>query len=127
MSADINQVTLTGHLTRDPELKATPGGTEVLSFGIAVNERRKNQQTGQWEDYANFIDCSLFGGGAQSLARIMRKGMQVAVSGRIRWSSWERDGQRRSKLDVIATSVVLPPKQDQQPYQQEMTYEDIPF
>ena len=57
----INRVTLTGNLTRVPDLRSTAGGMPVLSFGIAVNDRRKNQQTGEWEDYANFIDCTMFG------------------------------------------------------------------
>ena len=56
----INHVAITGNLTRDPELRSTAGGTAVLSFGIAVNDRRKNQQTGEWEDYPNFIDCTMF-------------------------------------------------------------------
>ena len=56
----INQVSITGNLTRDPELRATQGGTPVLSFGIAVNDRRKNA-AGQWEDVPNFFECVTFG------------------------------------------------------------------
>ena len=56
----INRVNITGNLTRDPELRATAAGTQVLSFGIAVNDRRKNPQTGEWEDYPNYIDCTMF-------------------------------------------------------------------
>mgnify|MGYP001750868778 CR=1 FL=1 len=51
----INRVCVTGNLTRDPELRATQSGSQVLSFGIAVNDRRKNQQTGEWEDYPNSV------------------------------------------------------------------------
>ncbi len=106
--ADINRVLLSGRLTRDPESRATAGGTSVLSFGVAVNDRRRNQQTNQWEDYANFIDCTMFGNRADSLYHILKKGMLVFIEGRLRWSSWERDGQKRSKVEVIVDEVVLP-------------------
>ena len=104
---DINRVALTGRLTRDPELRATAGGTSVLGFGLAVNSRRKNQQTGQWEDHADFIDCTMFGNRAEALSRILAKGSFAAVEGRLRYSSWERDGQKRSKVEVVAEEVVL--------------------
>lgn len=107
---DINRVALTGRLTRDPELRATAGGTSVLGFGLAVNSRRKNQQTGQWEDHADFIDCTMFGNRAEALSRILAKGSFAAVEGRLRYSSWERDGQRRSKVEVVAEEVVLAPR-----------------
>ena len=106
--ADINRVVISGRLTRDPELRNTAGGTSVLGFGGAVNDRRRNQQTGQWEDYANFIDCTMFGARAESLSHILSKGMLVCVEGRLRWSSWERDGQKRSKIEVIVDELVLP-------------------
>ena len=57
----INRVNISGNLTRDPELRATASGTQVLSFGVAVNDRRRNPQTGEWEDYPNFVDCTMFG------------------------------------------------------------------
>ena len=114
----INRVTISGNLTRDPELRATPGGTQVLSFGVAVNDRRKNQQTGQWEDQPNFIDCTLFGNRAEALSRILRKGMKVAVEGRLRQSRWQdkQTGQNRSKIEVIPDEVDLM-QQQQQGYQ----------
>lgn len=101
----INRVNITGNLTRDPELRSTAGGMAVLGFGVAVNDRRKNQQTGQWEDYANYVDCSMFGNRAEALSRILRKGMKVAIEGKLRYSSWEKDGQRRSKLEVIVDEI----------------------
>ena len=105
----INRVVVSGNLTRDPELRATPGGTQVLGFGIAVNDRRRNQQTGEWEDYPNFIDCTMFGNRAEALSRILRKGMKVAVEGKLRYSSWEdkNGGGRRSKVEIIPDEVVL--------------------
>ena len=63
----INKVVITGNLTRDPELRETPSGFQVLSFGVAVNDRRRNPQTQQWEDYANFVDCTMFGNRAASV------------------------------------------------------------
>ena len=101
----INRVNISGNLTRDPELRATAGGTQVLSFGVAVNDRRKNQQTGQWEDYPNFVDCTMFGTRAEAVSRYLSKGTKVAIEGKLRYSSWERDGQRRSKLEVIVDEI----------------------
>lgn len=105
----INRVVVSGNLTRDPELRVTPGGTQVLGFGVAVNDRRRNQQTGEWEDYPNFIDCTMFGNRAEALSRILRKGMKVAIEGKLRYSSWEdkNGGSRRSKVEIIPDEVVL--------------------
>ena len=93
----INRVIISGNLTRDPELRSTAGGLPVLGFGVAVNDRRKNQQTGEWEDYPNFIDCTMFGARA--------KGTKVSIEGKLRWSQWERDGQKRSKIEVIVDEL----------------------
>ena len=114
----INRVCISGNLTRDPELRQTPGGTQVLGVGVAVNDRRKNQQTGQWEDVPNFVDCVVFGNRAGALSAILHKGDKVAVEGRLRYSSWEaRDGSRRSKLEVVAEEVELM-QRPRQAYQQ---------
>lgn len=105
----INRVVVSGNLTRDPELRVTPGGTQVLGFGVAVNDRRRNQQTGEWEDYPNFIDCTMFGNRAEALSRFLHKGMKVAIEGKLRYSSWEdkNGGGRRSKVEIIPDEVVL--------------------
>lgn len=103
----INRVNISGNLTRDPEMRATQGGSHVLGFGVAVNDRRRNPQTGEWEDVPNFVDCTVFGNRAEALSRILTKGMKVAIEGKLRYSSWERDGQRRSKLEVIVDEVEL--------------------
>ena len=94
----INRVNISGNLSRDPELRMTSGGTQVLSFGVAVNDRRRNPQSGEWEDYPNFVDCTMFGARAEAVSRYLSKGSKVAIEGKLRYSSWERDGQRRSKL-----------------------------
>lgn len=101
----INRVIISGNLTRDPELRSTASGLPVLGFGVAVNDRRKNQQTGEWEDYPNFIDCTMFGARAESLSRFLTKGTKVSIEGKLRWSQWERDGQKRSKIEVIVDEL----------------------
>lgn len=118
----VNQVTLVGNLTRQPELRATQGGTAVLSFGIAVNDRRKNA-SGNWEDVPNFFECVTFGNRATALSDILTKGMKVAVAGKLHYSSWEKDGQKHSKVDIIAQEIELmqnrkPQQQGYQPPQQ---------
>ena len=101
----INRVNISGNLTRDPEMRATTTGTQILTFGVAVNDRRRNPQTGEWEDVPNFIDCVVFGNRAEPLSRFLTKGMKVAVEGKLRWSQWERDGQKRSKIEVIVDEI----------------------
>lgn len=103
----INKVVISGNLTRDPELRQTANGFPVLGFGVAVNDRRKNQQTGEWEDYPNFIDCTMFGTRAESISRFLSKGSKVAIEGKLRWSQWERDGQKRSKIEVVVDEIEL--------------------
>ncbi len=101
----INRVVISGNLTRDPELRHTQSGTSVLSIGIAVNDRHKNASTGEWEDYANFIDCTLFGNRAEAMDKLLKKGSKVTIDGKLRWSQWERDGQKRSKIEVIVQDI----------------------
>jgi single-strand DNA-binding protein len=105
MSMSINRVVISGNLTRDPELRATATGMPVLGMGVAVNDRRKNQSTGEWEDYPNFIDCTMFGTRAESLSHYLSKGAKVAIEGKLRWSQWEREGQKRSKIEVIIDEI----------------------
>lgn len=137
----MNKVFLTGNLTRTPELKATAGGTDVLAFGLAVNDRRKNARTGVWEDHPNFIDCTMFGARAKSLSRYLDKGSRVAIVGRLFYSSWEKDGQKRSKLEVTVEDLefagskskqndadILPEVPEKKPEAISEVYrEDIPF
>lgn len=109
----INRVIISGNLTRDPELRHTAGGTSVMNFGVAVNDRAKNPQTGQWEDRPNFIDCTMFGSRADSVSRFLSRGMKVAVEGRLRYSQWEKDGMKRSKLEVVVDEIeFMAPRKD---------------
>ncbi|MCL1799104.1 MAG: single-stranded DNA-binding protein [Eggerthellaceae bacterium] len=131
----INRVIISGNLTRDPELRSTASGHVVLGFGVAVNDRRKNQQTGEWEDHPNFVDCTMFGARAEAIAKYLNKGGKVAIEGRLRWSQWERDGQKRSKIEVIVEEIelmtrVADPKQAEAmpaPEPAGVYDEDIPF
>lgn len=102
----INRVTISGNLTKDPELRALPSGTPVLEMRMAVNDRRKNQQTGEWEDQANYIDVVVFGQRGESLSRFLSKGSKIAVDGRLRYREWEnQQGDKRSKIEVVADDV----------------------
>ena len=108
----INVVNISGNLTRDSELRRTAGGTAILGFGVAVNDRRKNQQTGEWEDYPNFIDCTMFGTRAEKLAGMLTKGTKVCILGKLRYMSWEKDGLHRSKIEVIVDDIELMSRRD---------------
>ena len=100
-----NRVRIRGNVTSEHERSSTARGMAVMGFGVAVNDRRKNQQTGEWEDYPNFIDCTMFGARAESLSRYLGKGTKVAIEGKLRWSQWEREGQKRSKIEVIVDEL----------------------
>jgi single-strand DNA-binding protein len=114
----INKVILIGNLTRDPELRALPSGTPVLAFSIAVNDRRKNSASGEWEDVPNYFECNMFGPRAESLARYLSKGSKVGIDGKLRWSSWEKDGQKRSKVDILVDNLeFLSPRNSGDGYQ----------
>ena len=129
----INRVNISGNLTRDPELRQTQGGMAILNIGVAVNDRRKNQQTGEWEDVPNFVDCVVFGTRAEKLAQFLAKGSKVAIEGKLRWSQWEKDGAKRSKLEVIVDEIEFMSRGGSQQRQQQQTAsadlydENIPF
>lgn len=106
MAGDINHVVLVGRLTRDPELRNLPSGGGVLSLGLAVNGRQKDDG-GNWIDKPNFFDVKVFGNQAEMLANNLAKGRRIGVDGRLDWQSWEAsDGSgKRSKVEVIANTV----------------------
>lgn len=103
----INRVELSGNLTRDPEVRTTPSGMPVMNLGLAVNDRRKSQQTGEWEDRPNFVDCVMFGERAGKVALYLAKGAKVAIAGRLSWSQWQdrETGKNRSKLEVVIEDI----------------------
>ena len=118
----INVVTISGNLTRDPEYHAAKSGDGgVLTFSVAVNERRQNKQTQQWEDVPTFVDCVVFGKRAIALGNILHKGLKVSISGMLRMSQWKdkATGKNRSKLDVVVNECEFMTARDaQQPMPQ---------
>ena len=126
----INRVTISGNLTRDAESRRNQAGYATVKFCVAVNDRRKNSQTGEWEDYANYVDCAWFGSRAEKCAGALVKGSKVCIDGKLRFYQWENEGQKRSKLEVVVNDIELPPKpqgQFQPPQQSELYADDIPF
>jgi single-strand DNA-binding protein len=104
----INRVVLTGNLTKDAELKQTAGGMAIVKMRLAVNDRRKNASTGQWEDSPNFIDVTMFGSRGEAVSRFLSKGKQIAVEGKLRWHEWESAaGEKRSGIEVVADDIEL--------------------
>lgn len=107
----VNKAIVTGNLTRDPEKRGS-GENPVLSFSVAVNDRKK--QGDEWVDVPNFIDCVLFGARAKALGDILKKGMKVCIEGKLMQSTWEKDGQKHSKLEINCGEIELmtKPKED---------------
>jgi single-strand DNA-binding protein len=104
-ATNINRVTITGNLTKDPDLRSTGGGTPVCSLRVAVNSRRKDE-TGNWVDKPNYFDVTVWGAQGENCAQYLSKGRPVAVDGRLNWREWQ-DGQgnKRQSVDIIADSV----------------------
>ncbi|MPY93519.1 MAG: single-stranded DNA-binding protein [Acidimicrobiia bacterium] len=104
--ANGNNVDLIGNLTRDPELRFTQGGMAVATFGLAVNRRVQNKSNNEWEDRTSFFDIVCYGTLGENVAESVAKGSRVLVVGRLEQRSWEsQDGDRRSKVEVIADEV----------------------
>ncbi len=106
-ASNVNVAVITGNLTKDPELRHTGGGTAVCEMRVAVNSSRKNGQTGEWEDKANYFDVVVWGAQGENCANYLSKGRPVAVEGRLDWSEWEaKDGSgKRQKVQIVAKSV----------------------
>ncbi len=105
-ASNVNRVVLTGNLTKDPESKDLPSGTALCEMRVACNTRRKNGQTGEWEDRPNFFNVKVFGAQAKSCARFLAKGRPVAIDGRLEWREWEtQDGTKRQAIEIIADNV----------------------
>ena len=142
--ANLNKVMLIGNLTRDPQLSYLPSQTPVVEFGMAINDRRR-QQDGSYADKVNFIDLSMFGKRAEVLQKYVKKGDPLFIEGKLDYQSWEKDGQKRSKLKVTVENFEFlgkgggsrqnsgrdsdnppPPTDDDVPYGGGMD-DDIPF
>ena len=106
---DINHVTVSGALTRDPELRELPSGQAVCSIRIAHNERFKDA-SGEWADRAQYFDVTIWSGLGEWIAKNVSKGEKVVVAGRLRWREWEKDGDKRQAVDITADSVIPIPR-----------------
>jgi single-strand DNA-binding protein len=105
-AANVNVVVITGNLTRDPELRSTPGGTSVCKLRVAVNSRRKDGQTGEWVDKPNYFDVTVWGTQGENCANYLAKGRPVAIEGRLDWREWEtKERGKRQTVEIIANSI----------------------
>ena len=103
-----NTVTVTGNATREPELRFTPSGQAVASFGLAVNRRWQNRQTQEWEEAVSFFDITAWANLAENIAESVSKGTRVTITGRLDQRSWEtQDGDKRSKVEIVADDVAI--------------------
>jgi len=106
MARSLNQVTLMGNLTRDPELRQTPTGQNVTSFSLALNRSYKDQ-SGEWQEATDYIDIVCWGPLAERVSQYLSKGRRCLVQGRLQSRNWEQDGQKRSKVEVLANDVTF--------------------
>src|SRR5690606_40239270 len=106
-ASNVNVVVITGNLTRDPELRSLPSGSSVCKLRVAVNTRRKNGATGEWEDKPNYFDVTVWGAQGENCANYLSKGRPVAIEGRLEWREWEaKDGSgKRQAVSIVANSV----------------------
>ncbi len=107
MARSVNQVILLGNLTRDPELRQTPGGQSVVSFSLALNRAYRDSKTNEWQEATDYIDVVAWGPLAERVAQYLTKGRRALVQGRLQSRSWEQDGQKRSKVEVLANDVTF--------------------
>jgi single-strand DNA-binding protein len=106
-ASNINRVIITGNLTADPELRSLPSGTSVCKLRVAVNTRRKDGQSGEWRDFPNYFDVTVWGAQGENCARYLSKGRGVALDGRLEWREWQdkETGKNRQSIDIIAETV----------------------
>lgn len=106
MARSINNVMMMGNLTRDPELRQTPNGRSVVNFSLALNSAYKDA-SGEWQEVTDFIDVVAWGPLAERVAQYMSKGRRCFVQGRLQSRNWEQDGQKRTKVEVLANDVTF--------------------
>jgi single-strand DNA-binding protein len=104
-ATSINRVILTGNLTRDPELRSLPSGTQVCELRIAVNSSRKDE-SGNWVDKPNYFNVKVWGAQGENCATYLTKGRPVAIDGRLDWREWEgQNGEKRQAVEIVADRV----------------------
>ncbi len=106
MARSINQVIMMGNLTRDPELRQTPNGQNVCSFSLALNRSYKDA-SGEWQEMTDYVDVTAWANLGERVAQYLSKGRRCLVTGRLQSRSWEQDGQKRSKVEVVANDVTF--------------------
>lgn len=106
MAKSLNQVILMGNLTRDPELRQTPTGQSVVSFSLALNRNYKDA-SGEWQEATDYVDLVAWGKLAEQVADKLKTGSKVLVDGRLQSRSWEQDGVKRNKVEVLAMDVTF--------------------
>lgn len=117
----INKVCISGNLGHDPELKTTQNGTSVCSFSVCVNDRKREGD--KWVDVPNWVDVVFFGNRGESLKKNLAKGMLVFVSGRLHQNTWEKDGQKRSKLEIVGDDIQYVSNQQEPQQHQPQQYQ----
>jgi len=106
MATNMNNVSVVGNATRDPELRFTPSGQAIATFGIAVNRSWRNKQTNEWDEAVSFFDVTCWAQMAENVAESVTKGTRVLVTGRLEQRSWEtNDGEKRSKVEIVAEEI----------------------
>jgi len=103
MAANINRVTITGNLTKDPELKTLDSGFSICNLRVACNSRKKEGDA--WVDKPNYLNVTVYGKAGENAAKYLVKGRAIAVDGRLEWREWETDGQKRQAVDIVAENV----------------------
>lgn len=126
MSLNINKVMVYGNLTRDPELKALPSGSNVASFAIATN-RVYNDRDGNRQEETEFHNIVVFGKQAENVAKYLTKGSSAFVEGRLQTRSWDKDGQKQYRTEIVADSVQFGPKKDSNTTDPTEEPEKVPF
>jgi single-strand DNA-binding protein len=106
MARSLNQVTLMGNLTRDPELRQTPTGQSVCSFSLALNRSYKDA-SGEWKEATDYVDVVAWANLGERVAQYVTKGRRVLIQGRLQSRSWEQDGAKRSKVEILANDVTF--------------------
>jgi len=109
----LNKAFIIGNLTRDPELKSLPSGTKVASFGMATNRKYKDKD-GNWQDAVEYHNMVVFGRQAETTAQYLKKGSSALIEGRIQTRSWEADGTKKYRTEIVADRVQFGPRRDGQ-------------
>lgn len=122
----INQVTLLGNLTRDPELRYTPGGTAVINFSMATNRSYKEKETDEWKEVADYHNVVFWAKSAEIIAQYLTKGKKVLVQGRLQTRSWEaKDGSKRYTTEVVGRDFILLSPKDKTEKSQVQTKDEV--